>query len=236
MNKRSDMLRGMRDAVPVGLGYLAVSFAFGLAAARMGIPALAATLMSLSNLTSAGQFAGVGVIAAGGGLAELALTQLVINARYFLMSCALSQRIAPKAPLWQRAAVSFGVTDEIFALSMAAKEPLSPWYSFGMMGLCIFGWTLGTALGATLGGVLPAPLMNALGIALYAMLTAAIVPPSRDNRLLRLIIVVSMATSGAAAVLPLLSAIPKGLRIVLLTLVITGWAALRHPLEEVRDA
>ncbi|NLD33344.1 MAG: AzlC family ABC transporter permease, partial [Clostridiales bacterium] len=133
-------------------------------------------------------------------------------------------------------AVSFGVTDEIFALSMAAKEPLSPWYSFGMMGLCIFGWTLGTALGATLGGVLPAPLMNALGIALYAMLTAAIVPPSRDNRLLRLIIVVSMAASGAAAVLPLLSAISKGLRIVLLTLVITGWAALRHPLEEVRDA
>lgn len=236
MSRRSDALRGLWDAVPVGLGYLAVSFAFGLAAVRMGVPALAATVMSLSNLTSAGQFAGVGVIAAGGGLAELALTQLVINARYFLMSCALSQRIAPSAPLWQRAVVSFGVTDEIFALSMAAPKPLTAAYSFGMMGMCITCWTLGTALGAAVGGVLPAPLMNALGIALYAMLTAAIVPSSRENRLLRLLIVASMAASGAAAVLPLLSAIPKGLRIVLLTVVITSWAALRHPLKEAPDA
>ena len=231
-SKRSVFLRGMRDGLPVGAGYLAVSFAFGLAARRLGFTTLAASLMSFTNLTSAGQFAGAELIATGTTVIELALTQLVVNARYFLMSCSLSQRLDQQTGFLQRALMGWGISDEIFALSQAYPMPLSPLYTYGLMAICIPCWTLGTLLGASLGAVLSQSMMNALGIALYAMLTAAIVPHSQQDKTIRLIIVVSMSTSGLAAILPMLRDMPGGLRIVLLTVVITSLTAWRFPLKE----
>lgn len=233
MNSKTGTFRsGISAAIPIGLGYLAVSFTFGLKARQLGLSTLAASLMSLSNLTSAGQFIGTSLIAAGAGVIELALALLVVNARYFLMSCSLSQRIDPALPFFTRAVMGFGVTDEIFALSVSHPDPLPPSYHIGAMAVCIPSWTMGTALGAMLGSVLPYSLMNALGIALYGMLIAAIVPNSRDSEPIRLIILVSMLISAAAHWLPLISSVPPGIRIVLLTLVVTSWAALRFPIRE----
>lgn len=229
ISRRGMFFKGLRDATPIGLGYLAVSFAFGLSAHRMGLSAFQIGLMSMSNLSSAGQFAGTAVIVAGGSLIELMLTQLVVNARYFLMSCSLSQRLPSDTQLWQRALLGFGVTDEIFALSITLEKDYTPFYSYGMLALCVPCWTLGSVLGALLGGILPAALMNALGIALYAMLVAAILPPSREDRVLRWLIAGSMLISAAFAALPLLKEISKGIRVVLLTLLITGFAAWKFP-------
>lgn len=232
MSKRSIFARGMKDAIPVALGYLAVSFAFGLSASKLGISTLAASLMSFSNLTSAGQFAGVSLIGAGTTALELALTQLVINARYFLMSCALSQKLPQDTPFWQRALMGWGVSDEIFALSVSYPGRLSPWYSFGLMAACIPGWTLGTLLGATLGAVLPGNVLSALGVALYGMLTAAILPKSRHDTVIARIVISAMAVSGLFYLLPPLQVVPGGLKIVLLTLVLTSFFALKYPLRE----
>ncbi|MHC1785897.1 MAG: AzlC family ABC transporter permease [Christensenellales bacterium] len=232
-SRRQIFLRGLRDATPVALGYLAVSFAFGLSAKRLRFSALAASLMSFANLTSAGQFAGAALIAAGTSVAELALTQMVINARYFLMSCALSQKLPQDTPLWQRALMGWGVSDEIFALSAAYPGRLSPHYTYGLMALCLPAWTLGTLLGSLLGAVLPGQVMSALGVALYGMLAAAIVPPSRKDRTLRRVILLAMGCSGLTALLPPLQEIPGGIRIVALTLMITTFFALRYPLREV---
>ncbi len=224
----------MTDAIPIALGYLAVSFTFGLKARQLGLTPFAATLMSLTNLTSAGQFAGASLIAAGTSVLELALAQLVINSRYFLMSASLSQRLDASLPFATRALMGFGVTDEVFALSAAHPAPLPLRYHLGAMAVCIPGWTVGTLLGAALGSVLPGNLMNALGIALYGMLMAAIIPAGRQNKTIRLIIIVSMAASAIAAYVPVLSAIPSGIRIVALTLILTSWAALRWPVKEGR--
>lgn len=222
----------MVHAIPIVLGYLAVSFTFGLKARQLGLQPLAATVMSLLNLTSAGQFAGASLMAASAGVLEMALAQLVVNARYFLMSAALSQRLDPGLPFLTRAVMGFGVTDEIFALSAAHPAPLPPAYHLGAMAVCIPGWTLGTALGAALGSVLPGSLMNALGVALYGMLMAAIIPAGRLNKTIRLLIVVSMLVSAVFSWLPPLNGIPAGIRIVLLTAGLTSWAAVKWPLKE----
>ncbi len=232
MHQRDAFRHGLTDAIPIALGYLAVSFTFGLKTRQLGLPPLTATVMSLLNLTSAGQFVGASLIAAGTGMAELALAQLVVNSRYFLMSASLSQRVDPNLPFLTRAVMGFGVTDEIFALSYAYGPPLPPAYHLGAMALCVPGWTLGTGLGAALGAVLSPPLMNALGIALYGMLLSAIVPAARLDKGIRLIILMSMLASAAVTYLPPLSAVPPGLRIAGLTVVLTAWAALRWPLKE----
>ena len=232
MKKQRVFARGAVDAIPIGLGYLAVSFTFGLKARQLGLQPWVAGVMSLTNLTSAGQFAGASLIAAGAGVLELVLAQLVINARYFLMSASLSQRLWPDLPFLTRAVMGFGVTDEIFALSASRPAPLPPAYHLGAMALCIPSWTAGTLMGAALGSVLPTHVMNALGIALYGMLMAAIIPAGRQDKGIRSLIVYSMLVSAFAAYVPPLSAIPGGLRIVLLTVVLTTWAALKRPVKE----
>ena len=142
--------KGLHDGIPIGLGYLAVSFTFGIMAAGAGLTAPEAVLMSFTNLTSAGQFAGLGIIQAGGSLLEMAAAQLIINLRYCLMSCALSQKFSPDMPFLHRFFVSYGVTDEIFGVSVCRQGELSPFYNYGLMGTAVPGWTLGTLLGADL--------------------------------------------------------------------------------------
>ena len=230
--RRKWLLRGLKDGLPVGLGYLAVSFSFGILAHKAGLTWYQAVLMSLLNLTSAGQFAGLNTISAMGSLMEMGLSQLIINLRYCLMSCSLSQKIDQKAPFFHRFFVAFGNTDEVFALSSAVEGPLSPFYSYGLMGMAIPGWTIGTLLGAIAGDLLPQRALSALGVALYAMFCAIIVPPAKENKVLRLVIVVSMAVSLLFAALPVLKDIPSGMRVILLTVSISALAAVLAPRKE----
>lgn len=233
MNGRIDQLKkGMRDGVPVMLGYLAVSFSFGILARESGLSVWQAVLMSMTNLTSAGQFASLSVISAAGSYIELALSQLIINLRYCLMSCSLSQKIDPQARLAHRFLMAYGNTDEVFALSASVKGALSPYYTYGLICVAMPGWTVGTLLGAAAGNVLPERMLSALGVALYAMFCAIIVPPAKENRVLRRIILLAMAASCVFAVAPVLRGISSGMRVIMLTVAISALAAKLAPVKE----
>lgn len=173
---------GMKDGIPIGLGYFSVSFGFGILCINLGLTAAQAVGISASNLTSAGQVAGVGIIAAGGGLIEMALTQLVINLRYSLFGISLSQKLDSSFTMPHRIIASFGITDEIFAVAYAKSGKVKPVYMYGMIIISMLGWVLGTFFGAKLGQVLPKALTDAMGIMLYGMFMAVFIPPSRRER------------------------------------------------------
>lgn len=232
MTKKNYFLQGMRDGMPVCLGYFAVSFAFGIQAVGIGLSVFESAVLSAANVTSAGQFAALGIIAAGASYIELAFTQLIINLRYFLMSCALSQRISPKMSLWHRLGIAYGVTDEIFALSAAQPVPLSPYYNYGMIAVAIPGWILGTLFGAVAGNILPGILTNALGVALYGMFVAIVVPPAKKNRVIAGAALLAMALSALFTYAPLLKEISSGFRIILITVAVSALAALFFPVED----
>lgn len=236
MNERKTEFRaGMIDGIPIGLGYLAVSFTFGIMAADAGLTVPEAVVLSFTNLTSAGQFAGLGVIQAGAAYAEMALTQLVINLRYCLMSCSLSQKLSPDMPFFHRFLMAYGVTDEIFGVSVCREGCVTPWYSYGLMSAAVPGWTIGTLLGAVSGSLLPQRVLSALSVALYGMFLAVILPPARKNKVLMGMILVSMAASFLFAKLPVLSGISSGFKIIILTVLIAGGAAFLFPVKEVAE-
>ena len=224
--------RGVKDAFPIFLGYLAVSFTFGISASSHGLTPWQATLMSLTNLTSAGQFASLALISSSGSYFELAITQLIINLRYSLMSSTLSQKVFPSLPFYHRALMSYGVTDEIFALGAGVHEVLSPYYVYGMMSSAVPGWALGTLLGAISGNILPARVLSALSVALYGMFIAIIIPPTKTNRTLFAVVAVSMLASLLFFVLPILNKISSGFRIIILTVVISAVFAIFFPVKD----
>ncbi len=228
--------RGLKDGLPIALGYLAVSFSLGIAAKNAGMTAWQTTLMSLTNNTSAGEFAALSVIGAGAPYLEMAVTQLIINLRYLLMSAALSQKLDPGLPLIHRLLVGFEVTDEVFGVSIAVDGRLNPYYTYGMMCMAIPGWALGSCLGVVMGNALPARIVSALSLALYAMFLAIIVPPARKSRVLAGVILVAMAASLACSLLPVLRGISSGMRIIILTVVIAGVAAYFFPIKEDENA
>lgn len=233
MNNFTLFKRGFKNGIPIFLGYLAVSFTFGIAARNAGLTSLQAILISATNLTSAGQFAAIGVIAAGSGYIEMALTQLVINLRYCLMSSSLSQRFDEKMKPYHRFLISFGVTDEIFGVSSAyIHENIPPAYCYGLIAASWPGWVGGTALGCLSGSILPSNILSALGVALYGMFIAIIVPPAKTNKVLLGIVVISMVMSTVFAVTPILREISSGFRVIILTLVIAGVAAWLFPIKE----
>ena len=227
-----EWLKGLKDGIPIALGYIAVSFTFGIIAKQSGFNPFEAVFMSITNVTSAGQFAGLTLIATSAAILEIALTQLIINSRYFLMSAALSQKIDQRTPLIHRMIMAAGISDEVFGLSMTAQGKLNPYYTYGIMSVAIPGWALGTLLGVVSGNVLPPRMVSALSIALYGMLLAVIIPPAKGNKLLTVLIVISMVTSLLFAMLPILNTISSGVKIILLTIVIAGIAAILFPVKE----
>lgn len=228
--------RGIQDGIPIGLGYFAVSFTFGMMAVSGGLTAWQAVLISLTNLTSAGQFAGLGIIVAGGSMWEMALTQLVINLRYCLMSFSLSQKLEKNISTGHRLAVAFGVTDEIFGVSASQEGRLSPWYNYGVMSMAIPGWTLGTLVGAVLGNVLPGFLVSALNVAIYGMFLAVIIPPAKKNKSVLGVVIGAMAISTVFAVVPVLNKVSSGFVIIITTLIVAGLAAYFSPIPEEKEA
>lgn len=231
-------LRGLRDGLPIAVGYFAVAFALGIKADAAGMTGWQAALMSLLNVTSAGEAAAVSMLAVGTTYVELAFTQLVINIRYLLMSCSLSQKIAPEGSFLHRVFIGYGVTDEIFGISMAVPDKLTPAYSYGAIAVAVPGWTLGTLVGALLGNVLPAAASNALGVALYAMFLAIILPPARQSRVIAGLVAVSMACSAGLTFLVQKlqwTGLTEGFRIIILTVVISAAAAILFPIGENKE-
>jgi predicted branched-subunit amino acid permease len=224
--------KGVKDGIPIALGYIAVSFTFGIIAKQSGFNPFEALFMSITNFTSAGQFAGLTLIATSAAFLEIALTQLIINSRYFLMSAALSQKIDQRTPLIHRMLMAAGISDEVFGLSMTVQGKLNPYYTYGIMSMAIPGWALGTLLGVVSGNVLPPRMVSALSIALYGMLLAVIIPPAKGNKLLTVLILISMVASLLFATLPILNTVSSGVKIILLTIVIAGIAAILFPIKE----
>lgn len=179
---KKQFLKGMLHGLPIALGYLSVSFGFGIMAVKAGISPTDAILISLTNLTSAGQAAAVGIIASDGGIIEMILTQLTINIRYSLMSLSLSQKLHSSFTLPKKLVASFGITDEIFAVAVSRPEKLTPSYMYGLIIVPVVGWTLGTFLGAVAGELLPSFIADAMGILLYGMFIAIIIPPARKEK------------------------------------------------------
>lgn len=223
---------GVRRGMPVGMGYLSVSFGFGTLAASQGIKVLEAVLISATNVTSAGQFAGLTLILASAGLWEVILTQIIINSRYALMSLALSQRMGEKIGLLSRFFVAFMNTDEIFALAMSRTEPLTVPYLLGLGLLPFLGWTGGTALGALAGSVLPQNIRTALGVMLYGMFVAIVIPPAKKERNVAICVAIALVCSCLLAWVPALENITAGVAIVIATVIAAGAAAILFPVEE----
>ncbi len=230
-NRKTEFKRGIIDGIPIALGYLAVSFTFGIQAAKEGLSLFQATLLSFTNLTSAGQFAGLSIIATGASYIEMAFTQLIINLRYCLMSCSLSQKLDPKAEGYHRFFMSYGITDEIFGICSSRPKRLSPFYCYGAICVASPGWALGTFLGALSGSILPASILSALGVALYGMFIAIVIPPAKTNKVIGGLVIVSMLASFLFSILPILKNISSGFTIIILTIIIAGAAAILFPIN-----
>ena len=230
--KDGSFFRGVKDGIPIGLGYFAVSFTFGMMSVAGGLSIWQAVLISLTNLTSAGQFAGLDIIIAGGSYWEMALTQLIINLRYCLMSFSLSQKLRRDVPWAHRYLVAFGVTDEIFGVSSAQPGKISPYYSYGAMCVAIPGWTLGTLVGAVSGSILPEFMVSALSVAIYGMFLAIIIPASKKNRAILGVVISSMLISALFWIVPVLQHVTSGFVIIITTVLVAGIAAFLSPIEE----
>ena len=231
-DKKKDIKRGVQDGIPIALGYLSVSFAFGIMAVSAGLTPWQAILISVANVTSAGQFAGVEIMAACGGLVEMALTQLVINIRYALMSLSLAQKVDDTFKKPTRMAVSFCVTDEIFAVSVSRNKTVSKYYMLGIISVSYIGWIEGTAFGALLGGILPAVISDALGIAIYGMFLAIILPAARDDSRFLKVIIIAVVLSCMFRWGPVLNKVSSGFVIIICAVAASAVGAWLYPIDE----
>lgn len=234
MNIR-EFKEGIRDGFPICLGYISVSMAFGLTAVKMGIPVWTAVLISLTNLTSAGQFAGTTLLVAQGTYIELAVSTFIINIRYFLMSLSVSQKVDKEFTTTRRLIASFGITDEVFAVSMQRRKELSFPYMAGLILTPVLGWTSGTFIGAVATSLLPEIVTDAMGIALYGMFIAIIVPPAREQKSVLFAVILAILASYAFTYLPILNNVSGGWSVIIVTVVVSAIAAFLFPVEEKED-
>ncbi len=223
---------GFRDGIPIGLGYLSVSFGFGITAVGQGLQILQAVLISMTNLTSAGQVAGVTVMVAGGTILEMILTQLVINLRYSLMGITLTQRLDRRCTTPHRMLMSFGVTDEVFAVAASKPYPIGPSYFYGLMTAPYVGWVTGTLLGAIAGQIFPLSLRQALGVLVYSMFIAIILPPMKQDRGVLGAVLIAAGLSIAVAYIPCFSFLSDGFSIIVCAVIAAALMALLRPVSD----
>ena len=226
----------MKAGIPIAMGYFAVAIALGIAAVRAGVGAFAAAFASLLNNASAGEYIAFTLIAAGASYMELITMEAVANARYLLMSAALSQKLKVGTSTLKRLLLGFTVTDEIFGVSMMQEGYLNPYFTYGAFVVATTGWTGGTLLGALMGDILPASVVTALSVGLYGMFISVFVPEAKKNRIVALLVLVSFVLSAAFEYLPYISTLSSGLRVIILTVVISLGAALLFPIKEESDA
>lgn len=233
--KMKEFFTGVKAGMPVCIGYFSVSFGFGAMAVAQGLSVWQAILISFSNLTSAGQFAGLTVIAAGAAMVEMILTQLVINSRYALMSLAIGQRLGPKVGTLQRLPMAFFNTDEVFALGMSRGKQLTTAFFIGAGVISAVGWTSGTAVGAIAGSLLPESIRGILGVMLYGMFVAIVVPQAREEKPILASVLLALVFSGVFAWMPWLNQISEGLAIVICTVAAAALCAVLFPVKEEVD-
>jgi len=233
VNRKQWFLRGMQAGIPIALGYFAVAITLGIAARNAGLTAAQATLSSFLLNASAGEYIGFTLMAAGAGYVEVMVMEAIANARYLLMSAALSQKLSSRAGTLQRLLVGFDVTDEVFGATISQQGKVDPFFCFGAMVLAIPGWSLGTLCGVLIGNILPARLVSALSVSLYGMFISVFVPEARKNKVVAVLVLISFALSLLLSVFPLFNRISEGVKIILLTVVISLAAALLFPVKEV---
>lgn len=227
---------GIRDGIPIALGYLSVSFTFGITAVAAGLPIWAAVVISMLNVTSAGQFAGLPLLAAGGSCIEMALTQFIINIRYALMSLSLSQKLHRSVSLLDRILIAFCNTDEVFAVASSKKGEVGKRYLYGLILTPYFGWAFGTFAGAAFSSLLPAIVQSALGIAIYGMFLAIIIPPAKHFRPVLKVVLFSVLLSCVFRFVPGLKEISSGFVIIICAVAAAGFGAFRYPIHSEEGA
>ena len=232
MDTKLTYKEGLKDGIPIALGYFAVSFAFGVSVVSGGLEWYVATIMSFTNLTSAGQFAGATVILAMGSIFEILLTQIVINSRYFLMSISLSQKLDKDFKLLDRFLVSYGITDEIFGVAISKKQSVSKEYMYGLILLPVIFWTLGTLTGAIAGNFLPEIILNSLNIALYAMFVAIVIPAGMQDKKIFIVVAISIGLSCLFYFAPVLNEISSGISYIICAVVASLIGAIFFPIKE----
>ena len=229
INKKA-LFEGMKDGIPIGLGYFVVAFTLGIAAKHAGLTPFQGFLTSFFNNASAGEYAAFTVIAADASYLEMVLITLVANARYMLMSTVLSQKFSRETPFYHRILVGFDVTDEIFGITVARKGYLNPFYNYGAMIPALPGWSIGTALGIMAGNILPLSMVSALSVALYGMFLAVIIPQAKKENVIAIIIAISFILSFSASFI--FETISAGSRTIILTVLISGIAAFIYPVSK----
>lgn len=228
---RQVLVNGIRDGIPIGLGYFAVSFSLGIAARKAGLSPFQGFLASLFNNASAGEYAAFTLIAANAGYLQVAIITLIANARYLLMSCALAQRFSPDTPFFHRFLIGYDVTDELFGIAIARPGWLNPYYTYGAILVAAPAWSIGTALGIIAGNLLPLRAVSALSVALYGMFLAIIIPPARKSRVVAGLVAVSFFLSFICSYLPGISTLSDGTRTILLTVLISCAGAILFPVK-----
>ncbi len=231
-DRKKWFFKGLKDGVPIMLGYFAVSIALGISARNAGMTAPQATIASALIMASAGQYIGFTLIAAGASYAEVMVMEAIANARYLLMSCALSQKVDSRLPLRHRLLMGLWITDEIFGVSVSVEGRLNPYYNYGMAAVATPGWALGTLMGVVLGNVLPVRVVSALSVGLFGMFMSIFVPPMRKNRIIAALVALSFAASYAMNALSWFDGISSGMKIIILTVAISLGAALLFPVKE----
>lgn len=234
MKSNLTFAQGIRDGIPICLGYLSVSFTFGMMATSGGLPVWIAVLISMTNLTSAGQFAGTALIISGGSLLEIAVTTFVINIRYMLMSLSIAQKTDDSFTTPKRFALSFGITDEIFAMA-TSHTCINAVYLAGLIATPYVGWAVGTLLGAVVTDLLPPILSAAFGIAIYGMFIAIVVPPATEMRPVAVTALIAVVLACVFYYTPVLSQLSSGWVIIICAVVAAGYAAWRYPVATTEE-
>lgn len=227
-----EFLKGLRHGVPIGVAYLSVSFTFGMKCINDGLSPLEAVLISMMNLTSAGQFAGLPLIVAQSSLMEMALTQLIINMRYALMSLSIGQKMDESMTTPNRLLFSFANTDEIFAVASSQPGKVGKWYLYGLMVMPYLGWSIGTLIGAGAGTILPEFVRTALGIAIYGMFIAIILPPAKKHHSIRKVIIIAALISICFRYIPVLNRVSSGFVIIICAIAASCIGALLFPIGD----